>query len=97
MRGTRGGVGTGVQTPLETHENIGSLSNTGLDPLKYHKATKPSFKFGPLPARQRNAIYSLAGRCCLAYSGICLDPLSLLKLKIQNKKHTLSKLTPPHT
>ena len=28
------------------------LSNTGLDPSKTHKATKPAFKVGPSSARQ---------------------------------------------
>ena len=34
------------------HKYIGSLSNTGLDPLKNHKA----FNVEPSPTRQRNAI-----------------------------------------
>ena len=35
-------------------ENMGFLSNTGLDPLKNHKAraTKPAIKFGLLSERQ---------------------------------------------
>ena len=45
MCGSRGG-GQGVRTPLENHKNIGVLSNTGLDPLKNHKATKPAFNAG---------------------------------------------------
>ena len=32
--------GQGVRTPLKNHKTIGFLSNTGLDPLKNHKATK---------------------------------------------------------
>ena len=44
--------------PLENHKNIvGFLSNTGLDTLKNHKATKPAFNGEPPSARQRNAIY----------------------------------------
>ena len=39
----RGG-GRGVRTPLENHKNIGFLSNTGLDSLKIHKATKASIQ-----------------------------------------------------
>ena len=31
---------------LENHNNLGLLSNTGLDPLKNHKATKPAFNVG---------------------------------------------------
>ena len=64
MGGSRGGGGGGggwggtggLDPPLENHKNIGFLSNTGLDPLKNHKATKPAFNFGPLSACQRNAI-----------------------------------------
>ena len=38
------GVGTGGPDPTpENHKNVGFLSNTGQDPLKNHKATKPAF------------------------------------------------------
>ena len=56
MRGSRGAGGQGARTPLENHKNIGFLSNTGLETLKNHKATKPAFNVGPSSARQRNAI-----------------------------------------
>ena len=46
----------GIRTTLKNHKNIGFLSNTGPDPLKNHKATKPAFNVGPPSARQRNAI-----------------------------------------
>ena len=46
----------GPISPLENHKNIGFLSNTGPDPLKNHKATKPAFNVGLSSARQRNAI-----------------------------------------
>ena len=56
MRGFRG-----VRTPPppENHKTLGFLNNTGLDPLKNHKATKPAFNVGvePSSARQRNAIH----------------------------------------
>ena len=52
-----GGGGTGgSDPPLKNHKNLGFLSNTGLDPLKNHKATKPEFNVGPSSARQQNAI-----------------------------------------
>ena len=35
------------------HKNIGFVSNTGPDPLKNHKATKPAFNVEPSSARQR--------------------------------------------
>ena len=49
MCGSRGGGGggQGVQTHLENYKNIGFLNNTGPDPLKNHKATKPEFYVGP--------------------------------------------------
>ena len=43
-------------TPLKNYKYIGSLSNTGQDPLKNHKATKPAFNVGSSSACQRNAI-----------------------------------------
>ena len=36
----------------EKSQNIGSLSNTGQNPLKNHKATTPAFNVGPSSARQ---------------------------------------------
>ena len=36
--------------------NIVFLSNTGLDDLKNHKATKPAFNIGPSLASQQNTI-----------------------------------------
>ena len=43
-----GGVGMGSgPPPLKNHKNIGFLSNTGLHPMKSHKATKLAFNVGP--------------------------------------------------
>ena len=42
--------------PWKNHKNIGFPSNTGLDALEYHKATKSAFHVGPSSAGQRNAI-----------------------------------------
>ena len=55
------GAGAGGSSPpppfhLESHKSIGFLSNTGLDPLKNHKATKPAFNDGQSSDRQRKAI-----------------------------------------
>ena len=50
--------GAEVLTPsLKNHKNIGSLSNTGSDPLKNHKTTEPAFHVGPSSARQRNMAF----------------------------------------
>ena len=40
--------------PPEKSQNIGFRSNTGPDPLKNGKATKPAFNLGPSSLRQRN-------------------------------------------
>ena len=40
MRGSRGGGGQGVRTPLKNHKNIGFLRNTGPDPLKFSNFLK---------------------------------------------------------
>ena len=45
--------GEGVWTPWKITKHRGFLSNTGPDPLKNHKATKPAFSVGPSMARQR--------------------------------------------
>ena len=54
--GGGGGGGRGSGPPLENYKNRGFLSNTGSDPLKNYRATKPAFNVGPSSARQRNAI-----------------------------------------
>ena len=57
MRGSRGGGGGDRGSGrLENKKNIEFLSNTGPDPLKNHKTTKPALNVGPSSARQRNAI-----------------------------------------
>ena len=55
----RGDVGS---DPHEKHQNIGFLINTGPNPLKNHKATKPEFNNGPSSVRQRNAIMAFRWR-----------------------------------
>ena len=42
--------------PPENHKNLGCPCDTGLDPLKNHKATKPAFNVEPSSARQQNVI-----------------------------------------
>ena len=49
-----GGQGSGPL--LKNHKNIGFLSNTGPEPLKNHKATKPAFYVEPSFARHRNGV-----------------------------------------
>ena len=50
------GGGQGVRTPHEKSQKYRFHINTGPDPLKKHKATKPAFNVGPSSARQRKAI-----------------------------------------
>ena len=50
------GGGWGLDPTLKNHKNIGFLSNTGPDPLKNHKVTKPAFNVGPSSAPQQKAI-----------------------------------------
>ena len=49
MRGSRGDTGGPDHThpPLKKQLAIGFLSNTGPNPLKNKKATKPAFNGGP--------------------------------------------------
>ena len=49
-------TGSGTPLPLKNYKNIGFLSNTGPDPLKNHKATKPAFNVRATSARQRDAL-----------------------------------------
>ena len=47
MPGSRvGGQGVPTISHLKNHKNKGFPSNTGLDLLKNHKATKPAFNIG---------------------------------------------------
>ena len=56
MRGSR--EGQGVQTPsLIKHKIVGFLSNTGPDPHKNIKDTKPSFNVWPSSVRRWNAVW----------------------------------------
>ena len=50
------GVDRGSGAPLKNHKNIRFLSDTGPDPSKIKKTTKPALNVGPSSARQRNAI-----------------------------------------
>ena len=56
MRGSKGRDRESGPLPLKNPKAIGFLSNTGLDPLENHKATKPVFNVRPSSASQQNAI-----------------------------------------
>ena len=51
-----GGQGDRIPPPSEKSQKIGFLRNTGPDPLKISKATRPDFNVGPSSARLLNAI-----------------------------------------
>ena len=51
-----GGGGQGVRLPALKNNKKGFLGNTGPDPLKNDKATKPEFNVEPSSDIQRNAI-----------------------------------------
>ena len=56
MCGSRGGDRwSGPPPPLKNQRNIG-LSNSGPDPLKKHKVTKPELNVGPLAIRWRSDV-----------------------------------------
>ena len=61
MRRSRVGTGVPDSSTPENHKNIGFLSNTGQDPLKTHKATKPAFNDALSSARHLNGV-SRVGR-----------------------------------
>ena len=46
------GTGGYRPPPLKNHNTIGFPSNTGPDPQKNHKVTKPAFNVGPSYVRQ---------------------------------------------
>ena len=75
--------GQGTGPPLKIHKTIGFLSNTGLDPLKNHKATKPAFHVRPTSAFRWRAD---GGTLVFWY----LDPSSPHQLKNHKKKQRQS-------
>ena len=56
QEGGGGAGGAEDPSPPEKLKTLGYLNNTGLDPLKNHKATKPVFNVGPSSACQQNTI-----------------------------------------
>ena len=92
------GGGTGGPDPPRRTQRyicIEFLSNTDPDPIKNHKATKPAFKVGPSPARQRNDI-SMAFRWRADDDPLLVDvdPPFIHQLKKTTAKKTLSELNP---
>ena len=88
-------VGTEGPVPPENHKNIGFPSNIDPNPPKNHKATKPSFKGGPLSTRKRNAI-SMAFRLWADDGPLLLafrSSLHPIKKQKQKKPHKTPQKT----
>ena len=77
-----GGGGQWVRIPPKDHKAIRFLINTGPDPMKNHKATKPAYHVWPSSTRQRNAVWRFAGGPMMARFYWYLDPLFPNQLKI---------------
>ena len=66
---------------LIDHKKIGLLSNTGLDPLKNRKATRPDFNVSPSSGRKTPFKWPFAGRPMMAHFLWYFDHLSSHQLK----------------
>ena len=86
----RGGGGARDPDALESYKNLGFHSNTDPDPLENHKATKPAI-IGPPAKRHLNGA-ALTDRCWPAFIGIYLNPLSLYRLKPQERNKNIQKV-----
>ena len=91
--GSRGGT-VGRDPPRKITKNIGFHCNTGPDPLKYHKATKPAFNVGPSSAHP--AKHRLNGVCWRADDGqyIAVSGSSIPSPTAKKRKKMLSNLDP---
>ena len=84
-------VGQGARTPSEkSQKNKEFLSNTGPDPLKNHRATKPAFNVVQSPARQ----WRFADGPMMTHYKLYLDPLSAHQLTEKRKKKRYQICTP---
>ena len=72
--------------PLKNHNTIGFLSNTGPDPQKNHKVTKPAFNIGPSYVRQAFRWRAVIGPLMVVF-GSSLPSLT--------KKKPVVKVGPP--
>ena len=61
MDGSRGETGGPISPAMKNHQNIGFLSNTGPDPLKNHKTTRPVFNVGPSSTLKQNVVSLVGG------------------------------------
>ena len=73
----------GGQGVRKNHKNIGFLSNTGLDPLKNNKTTKPVFNVGPSFRRMAENGFAPPPR------EFCRHILSCRELKAESFKRCL--------
>ena len=83
---SRGGTGgSGPPPPEKITKNKGFLSNTGLDPLKNHKATEPTFNVGPSPAASKTPFkWRFAGGPVMARFSIWIHSLTNKKKRSES-------------
>ena len=91
MCGSRGGVGWGSGSPLKNYKNIGFSSNTGLDPLKNHKATMLEFNDSMLGHKQH------ASKMPFKWCFDCGPMIAPLIPSLTKKPQKKLKLGPPLT
>ena len=85
----------GGPDPLERSQKIGFLSNTGPDPLKNRKATRPEFDVMPLPnASETPFKWCFVGGSTMARFKWYFDHLSSHQLKKKRKKNVVKVGTP---
>ena len=89
--------GAGGPDPHENSQNIGFLSNTGLDPLKNYKAIKPAFNVWHSSARQQNAISILMAFCWRAGDSPLIVVFDPFPSNNNNNKKNVVKFGPPLT
>ena len=87
MRIQRGYRGSGHPPPLKNHKNIGFLSNSGLDPLKYTKLpSQHSLSGHHQHASETPFKWRFAGGSMMARLKCYLDPPTPHQLKKKQKK-----------
>ena len=81
------------QYPMKNHKNIGFLCNTSPDPLKNHKATKPTFNVGSSSACLRAAedtLLVLFGSSLLLSTKKNVVKVGLPLTKVSRSAHVIS-------
>ena len=85
---------SGHPPPEKSQKYIGFLCNTGPDPLKNNKATKPAFNIGPSSTRQQNTKMVFRWRADDGPIKAVFGAFILPSTKKKSTKKTLSNLDP---